>query len=46
MQLSEENVAICGSFAPLKTLSNFDGFFKVTPYFIMTNIEIKIFEIA
>ena len=27
MQLSEENVAICVSFAPLKTLSNSDGYF-------------------
>ena len=28
MQLSEENVAICVSFAPLKTLSNSDGYFS------------------
>ena len=28
MQLSEENVAICVSFAPMKTLSNCDGFFS------------------
>ena len=28
MQLSEENVAICVSFAPLKTLINSDGYFS------------------
>ena len=28
MQLSKENVAICVSFAPLKTLSNSDGYFS------------------
>ena len=28
MQLSEENVAICVSFASLKTLSNSDGYFS------------------
>ena len=27
-QLSEENVAICVSFAPLKTISNSDGYFS------------------
>ena len=46
MQLSEENVAICVSFAPLKTLSNSDGYFSGYTIFIMTNIEIKNFEIA
>ena len=28
MQLSKENVAICVSFAPLKTLSNSHGYFS------------------
>ena len=37
MQASEENVAICVSFAPLKNYQ----ILMVTPYFIMTNIEIK-----
>ena len=47
MQLSEENVAICVSFAPMKTLSNSDGYFSgYTIFYDMTNIEIKILEIA
>ena len=38
MQPNKENVAICVSFAPLKTLT---VIFQVTPYFVMKNIEIK-----
>ena len=43
MQPSEENVAICVSFAPLKKYQILMVIFQVTPYFIMTNIEINFF---
>ena len=42
MQPSEENVAICVSFAPPTNFQILTVIFQVTPYFVMKNIEIKI----
>ena len=46
MQTNEESVAICVGFAPLKNNQIMTVIFHVTPYFVMKNIEIKIFEMA
>ena len=44
MQLSEENVAICVSFAPMKTLSNSDGYFSSYTIFYHDKYRNKIFR--
>ena len=44
MQPSKENVAICVSFSPLIKYQILTVIFQVTPYFIMTYIEINKFR--
>ena len=44
MQLSEENVVICVSFAPMKTLLNSDGYFSGYTIFYHDKYRNKFFR--